>query len=177
LVKPRREKQMVTAVPIIAWLAAALAAGIAIWRGQCPRTAVFIADRLLRAVLVFPLGLMSLWAAFGHVFFPEMAARAIGWQTSPFQFEVGVANFGIGMAALYAALRGRDAQIAVGLVAAGFLGGAGIGHIRDIVAAGNLAPGNAGPILFTDFLTPIAIVILIYLARGSKPGPAAPSQP
>jgi hypothetical protein len=130
LVKPRRDKQMVSLVPIIAWLAALLAMGIAIGRDQHPRTMALMADRLLRAVLIFPLGLMSLWAAFGHIFFPEMAARAIGWQTSPLQFEVGVANLGIGMAALYAAFRGRDAQIAAGLVAAGFLGGAGIGHIR-----------------------------------------------
>jgi Family of unknown function (DUF6790) len=177
LVKPRRDKQMVSLVPIIAWLAALLAAGIAVGRGHRPHTLGFIADRLLRAVLVFPLGLMSLWAAFGHIFFPEMAARAIGWQPSPFQFEVGVANLGIGIAALYAALRARDAQIAVGLVAAGFLGGAGIGHIRDIVQAGNLAPGNAGPILFTDFLTPVAIFVLLYLARGHTPGLPAPSRP
>ena len=165
LVKPRGDKQMVSLVPIVAWLAALLVAGIAIWRPQAARTPSLIADRLLRAVLIFPLGVLSLWAAFGHIFFPEMAARAIGWQPSPFQFEVGVANLGIGAAALYAAWRSRDAQIAVGLVAAGFLGGAGIGHIRDIVQAGNFAPGNAGPILFTDFLTPIAIFVLLYLAR------------
>ncbi len=160
---------MASLVPIIAWLAALLAAGIAIGRAPAPRPAVLIADRLLRAVLFFPLGLMSLWAAFGHIFFPEMAARAIGWQTSPFQFEVGVANLGIGLAALYAAWRGRDAQITAGLVAAGFLGGAGVGHIRDILQAGNFAPGNAGPILFMDFLTPITIFVLLYLARN---GPA-----
>jgi len=166
---------MVSLVPIVAWLAALLAAGIAIVRAPRPRPAGLIADHLLRAVLVFPLGLMSLWAAFGHIVFPEMAARSIGWQPSPFQFEVGVANFGIGMAALYAALRGRDAQIAAGLVAAGFLGGAGIGHIRDIVQAGNFAPGNAGPILFTDFLTPVAIFVLLCLGRSPEPGATAQS--
>jgi hypothetical protein len=169
LVKPRRDKHMVSLVPIIAWLAALLTAGIAVRCSHRPRTLGFMADRLLRAVLVFPLGLMSLWAAFGHIFFPEMAARAIGWQPSPFQFEVGVANLGIGIAALYAALRTREAQFAVGLVAAGFLGGAGIGHIRDIVQAGNLAPGNAGPILFTDFLTPVAIFVLLCLVRAGRP--------
>jgi len=167
---------MVSLIPVIAWFAALLTAGIAVRCSHGPRTLGFMTDRLLRAVLVFPLGLMSLWAAFGHIFFPEIAARAIGWQPSPFQFEVGVANLGIGIAALYAALRARQAQIAVGLVAAGFLGGAGIGHIRDIVQAGNLAPGNAGPILFTDFLTPVAIFVLLYLARGEKPGSAAPAR-
>lgn len=165
---------MVSLVPIVAWLAALLAAGIAIGRGRRPRAIAFMADRLLRAVLFFPLGLMGLWAASGHIFLPEMAARAIGWQTSPFQFEVGVANLGIGLAALYAAFRSREAQIATGLVAAAFLGGAGVGHIREIMATGNLAPGNAGPIMFTDFLTPVAIFVLLYMARSLKPGPAAP---
>jgi hypothetical protein len=33
------------------------------------------------------------------------------------------------------------------------------------VQIGNRAPGNAGPILFTDFLTPIAIFVLLWLAR------------
>ncbi len=152
-------------VPILAWAAALIAALLASYRGRSPRSAAVVADRLLRAVLFFPLGLMGLWAALGHIFFPAMAARAIGWAPSPFQFEVGVANLGIGLAALYAAFSSRQAQIAVGIVAAGFLGGAGVGHIRDIVATGNLAPGNAGPILFTDFLTPIAIFVLLWLAR------------
>lgn len=51
---------------------------------------------------------------------------------------------------------------------AGFLGGAGVGHIREIVEAGNLAPGNAGPILFTDFLTPLAIFLLLWWQKPAK---------
>jgi hypothetical protein len=59
-------------------------------------TLAFVLDRLLRYAFVFPVGLMGLWAALGHIAFPLRAAQAIGWQTSPFQFEVGVANLGIG---------------------------------------------------------------------------------
>jgi len=54
----------------------------------------------------------------------------------------------------------------VAIAAACFLGGAGIGHIRDIVEAGNFAPGNAGPIMVTDFLTPIAVFVLLFFASG-----------
>jgi hypothetical protein len=54
--------------------------------------------------------------------------------------------------------------VAVAIAAACFLVGAGIGHIRDIVETGNLAPGNAGPIMVTDFLTPIVIVVLLFFA-------------
>jgi hypothetical protein len=36
------------------------------------------------------------------------------------------------------------------------------------VQSGNFAPGNAGPILFTDFLTPVAILVLLLLAAQSR---------
>ena len=66
---------------------------------------------------------------------------------------------------LYAAFRSFEARLATNLVLACFLIGAGIGHIRDIVTAGNFAPGNAGPILFTDLLTPTAIFLLLWFNR------------
>jgi len=60
--------------------------------------------------------------------------------------------------------------MAAGLAAGCFLLGAGIIHIGDIAETGNLAPGNAGPILLTDFLTPIAIFVLLYLSsEASRP--------
>jgi hypothetical protein len=44
----------------------------------------------------------------------------------------------------------------------------------DIAGQGNLAPGNAGPILFTDFLTPIVVLVLLVLASGKlRPKSAA----
>jgi hypothetical protein len=81
----------------------------------------------------------------------------------------GVANLGIGIASLYAAFAGFGARVAVAIMATGFLGGAAIGHIRDIASSGNLAPGNAGPILFTDVLTPIAILLLLLMSQRSTP--------
>ena len=116
-----------------------------------------------------PLGVQSLWAFACHLFIPEQTAAAIGWKTSPFQYEVGVANLGIGIASLYAAFAGFGARAAVAIMATGFLGGAAIGHIRDIASSGDLAPGNAGPILFTDVLTPIAIIVLLLMSQRSTP--------
>jgi hypothetical protein len=154
----------VSVIPILLWVAALLGAGVAVWREPRPIMRSFVIDRLLRYLFFFPLGLQGLWAFLGHVFFPERSAAAIGWATSPFQFEVGVANLGLGLASLYAAFRGFEARLATAIAAACFLIGAGIGHIRDIVAQGNLAPGNAGPIMVTDFLTPIVILMLLVFA-------------
>lgn len=159
---------MVSLVPIFSWLLALVFAGISLALAPRPLTRRRIADTLLRTIFMFPVGLMGLWAATGHIFFPERAAAAIGWQTSPFQYEVGVANLGIGLAGLYAAFRGFEARLATNLVLAAFLIGAGIGHIRDILLAGNLAPGNAGPILYTDFLTPLAIFALLWWSRPAR---------
>jgi hypothetical protein len=164
----------VSVIPILLWVAALSGAGIAIWREPPPIMRSFVIDRLLRYLFLFPLGLQGLWAFLGHVFFPERSAAAIGWATSPFQFEVGVANLGLALASFYAAFRGFEARLATAIAAACFLIGAGIGHIEDIVAQGNFAAGNAGPIMVTDFLTPIAVLALLVLASGKvRPKSAA----
>ena len=154
----------VSLVPILLWVAALACAGVAIWREPRPVLRGFVVDRLLRYLFLFPLGLQGLWAFIGHVFFAEQAAASIGWANTPFQYEVGVANLGLGLAAIYAAFKGFEARLAVAIVGACFLIGAGIIHIVDIVGQGNLAPGNAGPILVTDFLTPLAILVLLAFA-------------
>ena len=164
----------VALVPILLWGAALVATAIAVWREGPPVLRGFVVDRLLRYLFLFPLGLQGLWAFVGHVFFPDRSAEAIGWAPNPFQYEVGVANLGLGLAAIYAAFRGFEARLAVGIAAACFLIGAGIGHVRDILATGNLAPGNAGPIMVTDFLTPIAVFVLLVLASG-KLRPKSPT--
>ena len=154
-------------VPVLLWGLALICTSVAVWREGPPVRRGFVIDRLLRYLFLFPLGIQGLWAFIGHVFFAERSAAAIGWATSPFQYEVGVANLGLGLAAIYAAFRGYEARVAVGIAAACFLIGAGIGHVRDIVATGNLAPGNAGPIMVTDFLTPIVVLVLLVLASGN----------
>ena len=156
----------VSLVPILLIVAALACAGLAIWQGPRPITRGFVIDRFLRYLFLFPLGLQGLWAFVGHVFFPAQSAAAIGWPVSPFQLEVGMANLGLGLASLYAAFRGFEARIAASLVAAAFLIGAGLFHVKDIVTTGNFAPGNAGPIMVTDFLTPIAVLVLLFLSSG-----------
>ena len=164
----------VSLVPVLLWVAALVATGVAVWREPRPIMRGFVIDRLLRYLFLFPLGLHGLWAFIGHVFFAEQAAASIGWANTPFQYEVGVANLGLGLASIYAAFRGFEARLAVGIVAACFLVGAGIIHVKDILETGNLAPGNAGPIMVTDFLTPIAILVPLVWASG-KLRPKSPA--
>lgn len=138
-----------------------------LWAGQEGR-----ATGLLSWILLLPMGLGSLYAGAMHIAFPDVAARFIGWEPSPFQFEVGVANLGVGLASLYAAFAGFGARASIAVLAACFLGGAGVGHMIDIAQGDNLAAGNAGPILYTDFLTPIAALVLLLLVPRSEQAPA-----
>ncbi len=164
----------VSLVPVLLWGLALICASIAVWREGPAVERSFVIDRLLRYLFLFPLGIQGLWAFVGHVFFAEQAAAEIGWPSTPFQHEVGVANLGLGLASIYAAFRGFEARLAVAIAASCFLIGAGIIHIVDIVEKGNLAPGNAGPIMITDFLTPIAVLVLLVLASG-KLRPKSPA--
>lgn len=157
---------MVFWVPILAWVVALVAAGVALGRGPRPITPYRIARALLRYVLLIPLGLLGLWGFTGHVFVPDQVAASIGWAPSPFQLEVGVANLGIGVTAIIAAFRKElGFSMAVGIMALCFLGGAGVGHLIQIEQTADMAAGNAGPILYTDFITPIAVIVLVALVR------------
>ncbi|MGH2340557.1 DUF6790 family protein [Segnochrobactraceae bacterium EtOH-i3] len=155
---------MVTLVPILTLAAAFVFAIVACWISR-PVTARKVVDRLIRGLMLFPIGLEALWAALGHIAFAEQSAAAIGWAPSPFQFEVGVANLGIGVAGVIGALvASRGYQWGVTVVTAGFLGGAGVGHLVQISETGNMAAGNAGPILYTDFATPGLTAALLLVA-------------
>jgi hypothetical protein len=73
----------------------------------------------------------------------------------PFQWEVGMANLGIGVAGVIAGIFGREYWLAVILVALVFLDGAAVGHIKDVILRKNVAGGNAWPVLYTDVLFPV----------------------
>jgi small-conductance mechanosensitive channel len=152
--------------PVI-FVALALAFAVVGYRREAGRKS--FAAELTKWLLFFPIGLQGLWAFLGHVFFPEQSAAAIGWQTSPFQYEVGIANLGIGIVGVLAAFRGVGFQTATALIASIFLMGAGIGHIRQILIAGNFAPDNAGPILFTDIGVPVVLLIALYVGARQRP--------
>ncbi|MEM7397628.1 MAG: DUF6790 family protein [Pseudomonadota bacterium] len=158
----------VALVPVLVWVAASACWAVALLRGPRPLSRWFVLDRALRYIFIFPLGLLGVWAFVGHVMFPLQAAAAIGWPPSPFQFEVGYANLGIGLASFYAAFTTFYARVAVAIAASCFLVGAGIGHVHDIMAYGNLTAGNAGPILVTDFLTPM-VVLTLLIASARRP--------
>jgi hypothetical protein len=135
------------------------------------RSGAPIADRLLAWILLLPIGVTGLWAAVFHLFFPDVAAADIGWEPSPFQFEVGMADLAMGTAACISFWRSLDFKAAVVIINAIFLLGDAIGHVGQMIAAGNFAPGNAGVPFFGDLAFPVLALILLIIVQRSESAP------
>lgn len=97
---------------------------------------------------------------FAHFFLSDLVAQSIGWPTgSPFQLEIAFANLAIGVLGLIAVGRRDGFREATVIAVTVFSGGATIVHIMDIVATGNLAPGNT----LQNVLNVVKPALLIWL--------------
>lgn len=123
------------------------------------------ASRFLGWILLLPIGVTGLWAGIAHVFFPKVAAALIGWEVSPFQYEVGVADLAVGVTACLAFWRPWEFRAAAVCAASIFLLGDAIGHVRQMLEAGNFAPGNAGVPFYMDIIAPLMSIVLLAAAR------------
>jgi hypothetical protein len=132
------------------------------------RSGAPIADRLLNWILLLPIGVSGIWAAVFHLFFPEVAAADIGWEPSPFQFEVGMADLALGVTACISFWRSLDFKAAVVIINAIFLLGDAIGHVRQMIAESNFASGNAGVPFLGDLIFPASSIILLIIVQRSQ---------
>ena len=132
------------------------------------RTDTPAADRFLAWILLLPIGVTGLWAALFHIFFPAIAAGDIGWQVSPFQFEVGMADLAIGATACLSFWRNLDFKAAAVMVSSIFFLGDAVGHVKQMMVAGNFAPGNAGVPFYSDVALPVLMIVLLMIARRSQ---------
>jgi hypothetical protein len=67
--------------------------------------------------------------------------------------------------------RSLDFKAAVVMVNAIFLLGDAIGHLRQMIAADNFAPGNAGVPFFGDLIFPTLSIILLIIVQRSEAAP------
>lgn len=103
-------------------------------------------------------GAGGLGGAFGHLFLSDLVAEGIGWPAgSPFQLEMGYANLALGILGLLAVGR-RDGFRTATIIAVTVVGGgATLVHLQDMVAHGNLAPGNTVQNI-SNLLDPILLI-------------------
>lgn len=105
------------------------------------------AERYLSWLLLLSVGVDMLWAGTFHILFPQTAASFIGWQDSPFQFEIGVADAAIGVVAVASFWRSLEFKSAVVAYVVLFYVGVAIGHVHQAHIAGNFSAGNFGALL------------------------------
>ena len=122
-----------------------------------------VVEALFAYFLLFSIGISYLYNFVMHVFFAEMAAAFIGWANSPFQYEVGFASLGFGITGLIAFRQNLAFRAATVIGPSFFLWGAAGGHVYQMIANHNFAPGNAGIIFWTDVLLPVIAFGLLYL--------------
>jgi hypothetical protein len=122
------------------------------------------AERFLSWILLLPIGITGLWAGAFHVFLPGTAAALIGWEASPFQFEVGMADLAVGATACISFWRDLSFKAAAVTAASIFLLGDAVGHVRQMLIAGNFAPGNAGVPFYMDIICPLLAIALLLVA-------------
>ena len=111
-------------------------------------------------LLYLPMGWMFLASGVMHTIFAKSTAKNIGWETSPFQHELGFVCFGLGIAGVISVHLSQDAWIVMAIVSSCFLVLAGLNHVKEIIRDKNFAPGNT-LILVSDFGVPISIWALL----------------
>ncbi len=130
--------------------------------------------RVVEVVLLYFLcvqwGFGAVLTSVPHIVVPDTIAGYIGWEPgSPFQVELGFASLGLAVLGILSIWLRGPFWVAPAVGRSIFLLGAASVHIRDIAARGNLAPGNAGPVLFFDIAVP-AIVLSLLVAHARMGG-------
>lgn len=116
--------------------------------------------QLVLNAVVYMIGWAGIGAAVSHMFFGQKISRTIGFGHSAYEFEVGAASLGTGVAALLAGNFGPEYWFAVILVSSIFRIVCGFGHIRSMIADGNFAVNNT-LILIVNFVVP-AFLLFAY---------------
>jgi len=119
-------------------------------------------EELVQFGVYYLIGWAGIGGGISHLFFGNKISASIGWERSPFETEIGLANLGFGIAGVLALNYGPEFWWAVIIANSVFRVGAGVGHIRSMARDRNFAVNNTS-ILAVDFLVP-AFLIFGYFA-------------
>ena len=128
-----------------------------------------IAATYLLYFLFLYVGLMGVLTAYAHVFRPLQTSASIGWATSPYEYEVGMADLAVGVLGLLCLKFRGDFWLATAIANAVWLLGDAIGHVRQIMVYNNHAANNSGIFLIVEFIMPLVILSLAFYHRRSAP--------
>jgi hypothetical protein len=151
---------------LIFFLLSLIVAGIALAVSKRLRgNRLGIVSTILLSLLVVQVGLLGLLTAYAHVFRPIQTSASIGWQTSPYEYEVGMADLTMGVLGVLCLFFRDNFWLATAVANAVWMWGDAIGHVRQMVEYNNHAVNNAGLFLYAEFLTPLIILLLVAKHR------------
>ncbi len=129
-----------------------------------------VATILWAEVLFYNVGIGFIYVGFMHAYFQQLTAPNIGWQPSPFEYELGWMEIALGLVAVLALRRGFEFRLAATIVFVIFSLAAAAQHIQEILCCKNFAPGNAGLTLwFADIFVPLVLVVAAALSNSERP--------
>src|SRR5271154_4510713 len=128
-----------------------------------------IAGTFLQYLLFVYVGLMGILTAYAHVFRPVQTSASIGWSTSPYEYEVGMADLTVGVLGILCLWLRGNFWLATAIANAVWLLGDAIGHLREVTLTNNHAANNSGIFLYAEIITPLLILYLaLYNHRTSS---------
>ncbi len=133
-------------------------------------SSVSIAATYLLHIFFIYVGIMGIFTAWAHVFQPVRTSASIGWATSPYEYEVGMADLTVGVLGVLCAWFRGNFWLATAIANAVWLLGDAVGHLREMTLRGNHASNNSGIFLVFEIAIPIIILILTVYTRRSHGG-------
>jgi hypothetical protein len=129
-----------------------------------------IAGTYLLYLLFFYVGLMGVLTAYAHVFRPIETSASIGWSTSPYEYEVGMADLTVGVLGILCLTFRANFWLATAIANAVWLLGDAVGHVWQMTLNNDHAANNSGIFLVTEFIMPLVILslTLYHRRRGAK---------
>src|SRR6204780_4651459 len=103
-----------------------------------------IAATYLLYLLVIYVGMMGLLTAYAHVFRPMQTSASIGWSTSPYEYEVGMADLTMGVLGVLCVWFRGNFWLATAIGNAVWFLGDAVGHVRQEFEYNNHASNNSG---------------------------------
>lgn len=127
------------------------------------RTTATIIEVMLLWLMVWCIGGQGIFAATFQILMGPQIAKDIGWQPSPFEFEVAVGNLGMGVAGVLALVWRGKYWLGPLITYLIFIYGAAYGHIMQ-QARGDHSSYNAGIFLYIgDIIIPTIILVFAVL--------------
>jgi hypothetical protein len=122
---------------------------------------------IYRWFALFSLGIAGMFACMMHVFFPEIVASAIGWDPSPFQYEVGIADLTIGVLGLLSFHASIGFRLATVIAATCWMWGDVLGHTYHLWNKDfTLTPDDTW--FWIDLILPFILLLTIYKMKNPK---------